>query len=490
MTTTTIKNHVCSGHPVILVETDDEQQILRDAASIKSHTVATFSATQELHHPKSETIEEMNYTGAFHWLAAQPEAAEKGIVLVIFDAHHFLEAANMYRALLDVSDSLKSNRCSIVLVAPSWNERPVELLHAAPILSFEMPTREALTAVLQSVAADQIIELNGNTEALVDAAAGMTCEEAENAFSLSLVETQGELEPTIVAREKMRLIQGTGFMQFTETISPSQIGGLSQLKDYLAAETKWRADPHLRIRGLLFVGPPGTGKTLTAYTTGAYFQRPVISLSLSECKGSHVGDSEKNTRTALRLAEAVSPCILHIDEADKALGGTSSSAETDGGTSLGMLGILLTWLQDHKKQIIVVLTANDFDHVPSALVNRLDDTFFVDLPAEAERAAIGQIHLDRLSCQYDADALGTLATVTADWTGREIERLCRIAAKRGNRAPTAADIELAARDIIPLSKTKAEQMSKDREYLRNRLRPANDPTPAKKKGPRKITQTA
>ena len=490
MTTTTIRNHVCSGHPIILVETDDEQQILRDAASIPSHTVATYSATSELVHNESETREEMSYVDAFSWLAAQPETMERGIILIVFDSHHYIEAAHFYRTLLDVSDDLKANRCSIVLVAPSWNDRPTELLHAAPILRFEMPSRAALTQVLQSVASDQEIELNGNTESLVDAAAGMTCEEAESAYALSLVETQGQLDPEIVAREKMRLIQGTGFMQFTETIDPEQIGGLSQLKSYLAAETDWRSDPQLAIRGLLFVGPPGTGKTLTAHTTGAYFQRPVISLSLSECKGSHVGDSEKNTRTALRLAEAVSPCILHIDEADKALGGTSSSAETDGGTSLGMLGILLTWLQEHRKQIIVVLTANEFDHVPSALVNRLDDTFFVDLPAEQERKAIGEIHLDRLGCEYNADALGTLATVTADWTGREIERLCRISAKRGNRAPDANDIMDAARDIIPLSKTKSEQMSKDREYLRNRLRPANDPTPAKTKGPRKITQKA
>jgi SpoVK/Ycf46/Vps4 family AAA+-type ATPase len=169
----------------------------------------------------------------------------------------------------------------------------------------------------------------------------------------------------------------------------SDIGGLGSLKDWLGKRSEaWgeRArDFGLPApRGVLLLGVPGCGKSLTAKAIGAQWKLPLLRFDVGAVFGKYVGESEANLRRALKAAEAVAPCVLWIDEMEKAF---SVSRGDDGGTTLRIFGGFLSWLQDKKSPVFVVGTANNIDQLPPELLRRgrLDEIFFVDLPSEAER---------------------------------------------------------------------------------------------------------
>lgn len=181
-------------------------------------------------------------------------------------------------------------------------------------------------------------------------------------------------------------------------------------------------------------------------------------------------------RAALQLAEAVSPCVLFLDEVEKAVGGYASSAQSDSGVTLGMVGLLLGWLQEHKAQIITVATCNDYAKLPAELTRagRFDERFFVDLPSRAEREQISEIHLEKLGCVGDRDIFSLhIAALSEGWTGAEIEQLCKSAARRGLRHLSEDLIQTCAADIKPLSRVRAAEIASLREWGRAQLRVAN-----------------
>ena len=216
------------------------------------------------------------------------------------------------------------------------------------------------------------------------------------------------------------------------------------------------------------IGIPGTGKSLTAKMVSSLWRLPLIRLDVGALFGSLVGESEDNTRKALRLAEAVAPCILWIDEMEKAL----SVGDGDGGTGMRVLGSVLTWMQDRKKPVFIVSTANDIDRLPPELLRRgrFDEIFFLDQPNAAERKAIFRVHLrkrNRDSANFDVNLL---AAKSDGYVGAEIEQAIIDAmylAFSDQAAPgrefTTADILTALHDLVPLTRSQCERM----DYLRS-----------------------
>jgi SpoVK/Ycf46/Vps4 family AAA+-type ATPase len=273
----------------------------------------------------------------------------------------------------------------------------------------------------------------------------------------------------------MKLVRQSGALEVSEPASADSLGGLGALREYVQSEVvPSMGDADLSVRGFMLVGVPGTGKSLAARVLGSILGWPVLRCDVSALKGSLVGQSEQQMRSALRLAEAVSPCVLYLDEIEKAVGGFASSAKSDGGTTLGMVGALLTWLQEHRKQIITVATCNDYSALPAELTRagRFDERFFVDLPSAQERKEIAAVHLARFNVTDEAIA-DAVADITQEWTGAEIEQLVRSAARRTRRKITPAALQEAAADIKPLSKVRAHEITQLREWGKANLRAAN-----------------
>ena len=180
--------------------------------------------------------------------------------------------------------------------------------------------------------------------------------------------------------------------------------------------------------------------------------------------GSLVGSTEANVRQALKIADAMAPCVLFLDEVEKALSGVAASGQTDSGVSARLFGTLLTWLSDHETDVFVVCTCNDIAKLPPefARAERFDGIFFLDLPGVDERKAIWKIYLQKF-------ALAQQALPKDDsWTGAEIKSCCRLA--------KLLDLPLveAARNVVPVAVTAAESVERLRTWASGRCLSAKE----------------
>jgi SpoVK/Ycf46/Vps4 family AAA+-type ATPase len=226
------------------------------------------------------------------------------------------------------------------------------------------------------------------------------------------------------------------------------------------------------------VGIQGTGKSLTAKAIAHHWHLPLLRLDVGRLFAGLVGESEARTRQMIQVAEALAPCILWIDEIDKAFSGLDGRG--DSGTANRVFGTFLTWQSEKTSPVFVVATANNVQSLPPELLRkgRFDETFFVGLPHQEERRAIFEVHLSRLRPyrlkEYDLDRL---AYETPDFSGAEIEQILVEAMHLGfsqNRDFNTDDILEAASQVVPLSRTAQEQIGQLQEWVkRGRVRPAS-----------------
>jgi SpoVK/Ycf46/Vps4 family AAA+-type ATPase len=194
-------------------------------------------------------------------------------------------------------------------------------------------------------------------------------------------------------------------------------------------------------------------------------------MDISGMKGGLVGQSETNVKNALKLVDAIAPVVIVWDEIEKAIGGYKSSSMTDSGVTLGIVGQLLTWMQERKSATFIVATTNDVTAIPPEMMRRFDEQFFFDFPTLQEREEIARIHLELLNCNVDVARM--VAENTAEWTGAEIEKLIKSAARRTKRKITGGAIVDAQRYIKPISVVRKEEVDKLCEWGRKSLRIAN-----------------
>ncbi|MGB8699751.1 MAG: AAA family ATPase, partial [Thermosynechococcaceae cyanobacterium] len=278
----------------------------------------------------------------------------------------------------------------------------------------------------------------------------------------------------LILEEKRQTIRQTQILDFypaSETIA--DIGGLDNLKDWLllrgsafSEQARQYGLPHPR--GLLLVGIQGTGKSLTAKAIAHHWHLPLLRLDVGRLFAGLVGESESRTRQMIQLAEALAPCILWIDEIDKAFGG--ADGRSDAGTAGRVFGTFITWLSEKTSPVFVVATANNIQMLPPELLRkgRFDEIFFVGLPTNEERKAIFAVHLSRVRphnlAAYDLDRL---AYETPDFSGAEIEQSLVEAMHIGfsqNRDFTHDDILEAASQIVPLARTAQSQVASLQEW--------------------------
>ncbi len=244
----------------------------------------------------------------------------------------------------------------------------------------------------------------------------------------------GAKDIDLVQTEKSQIIQKSGLLEMVKLREKMEdIGGLGKLKPWLEQKSKIFADwPAARDfgvespKGVMIVGMPGCGKSLTAKATATLFGLPLLKMDMGSLMGKYVGESEGNMRRAISVAEAVSPCVLWVDEVEKAFSGIGSGgAGSEVATRL--FGYFLTWMQEKTKQVFVVATANDISALPPELLRkgRFDEIFYVDFPNEEERNAIFKVHLEKRSKMNDQIDLKKLAKATDKYSGADIESIVK-----------------------------------------------------------------
>lgn len=378
---------------------------------------------------------------------------------------------------------------AIVVISPTADVPP-ELANHATVIEWPLPDREEIAALLDATVASLPEELqktavNGKRDAAIDAAVGLSGEEAQACFARSLVQTR-KVDPATVAQEKQRVIAREKVLEWFDPLPGGldAVGGLDNLKAWLVSRAS-AYSPRARAYGLpapkgaLLVGVPGCGKSLTAKAIATAWGVPLLRLDLGALKSKFVGESEGNLRKALRVIEAIGRCVVWLDEIEKALAGSTGEAG-DGGVSADALGAILSWMQDRSGEAFVIATANNAEKLPPELLRkgRFDEMWWIDLPNQVERAAIMGASLKAHG--RNADTIGVdltaVACATDTFTGAEIAALVPDAlfaafADEG-REPTTDDLLMAAKVVVPLAKTADDKISKLREFWAGRARPA------------------
>ncbi len=417
---------------------------------------------------------------ALKWFEENNEKA----ILVLKDYHHYLKDPLIIRKLRDLAQSLKSTQKTIVFISPTA-QIPPDLSKDITLTEFPLPNRNEIEKLLRKVINEMGLcksidetDLHG----LIDASCGLTQEEIENVLAKSLV-SSGKLEKLKVFEEKRQIVKKSGILEFIEQKNTNQtIGGLYNLRQWLKVRRSGFTEEARAIKlpppkGVMLVGVPGCGKSLTALAVSQEWQLPLIRLDLGRVFSGIVGSSENNIREALRTTEAVSPCILWIDEIEKGLSG-SQSGSSDGGTSTRVFGTVLTWMQEKKSPVFVIATANDISQLPPEFLRkgRFDEIFFVDLPSTNERTEIFDIQLRRFGWNTETLNIETLSKESEGFSGAEIEQAIVSARfdafNEGYKEISEAHILSALKQSIPLSKTMGDRIETLRKWATHRARSA------------------
>ena len=400
-------------------------------------------------------------------------------LFVLKDFHDVWTNAQVRRKLRNLSHKLKSTMKSILITTPV-NKVPEELKNEAVIDILPLPGKEGLLEQLNKLVESSGARVNLRPlgqEKLVQAALGLTISQAQRVFSKAIVGKEGVIDDRdidLVLDEKKQIIRESEALEFfSVTETPDDVGGLKILKDWLrlrerAFTEKAREYGLPMPKGIALLGIPGTGKSLTAKMISNMWRLPLLRLDVGALFGSLVGESEERTRRALNLAETIAPCIVWIDEMEKAL----AHGGLDSGTSTRVFGSILTWMQEKSAPVFIVATANDISSLPPELLRkgRFDEIFFLDLPTDEERKEIFRVHLKkrrRLPEDYDLDVL---ASHSEGYVGAEIEQAIIDAMYIGfnddEREFTTDDIVNALEHQVPLSVSQREAIGALRLWLR------------------------
>lgn len=405
-------------------------------------------------------------------------------VYLLKDIHDIWKNPRAKRHIRDILEKSSQAKAytPLVFISPVI-DIPMELERLIALYTYELPTEEEIVEQLEGMIS--FLQMNNlevpnerDRVATINALKGLTLSEIANALKESVVETKKISTEYIVAL-KEQTIKKTGLLQYiTKLGNMNNVGGFDLLKDWLddarfAFDVDTEKYKIKSAKGVILAGFPGVGKSVLAKSIAYDWNLPLLKMSMSDIMGSHVGESEKNVTRAMKLAESVSPCILWIDELEKALAGGDQSS-SDGGTTSRVISELLTWLADKEKPVFVLGTANDLTQTKDELTRagRFDEIFFLSVPSVNERMDILQIHLEKHGYEIKQTATETnhitdvdLVRIVAemeDFSGAEIEQVVVSAARRahakfckGERSEhwaTPEEFEQQAKELVPLAK--------------------------------------
>ncbi len=379
----------------------------------------------------------------------------------------------------------------VALISTPTPQLPEDLQKEVPSVEVPLPSVTQLTKLCKRAAEHQNLVFDESCQELVEAARGLTAMEAELAFGTAGAQC-GALDAgaisKVIASKKQILRRSETLEYYEPRVSFDDVGGLDQLRDWLTRRKlaygkgaqQFGLEPP---RGVMLLGIQGCGKSLIAKAIAHEWTFPLLRFDVGKVFGGIVGESERNIRHALQVAETIAPCVLWIDEIEKGLSGLSSSGSTDGGTTARVFGTFLTWMQEKDAPVFVVATANDISQLPPELLRkgRFDELFFVDLPAARERHEILTVHLDAVKNRQATDFdLDELVTRSVGFSGAELAEAVReglfAAFEQGRELETLHIVE-ALEATVPLSHTRAEDIEQLRKWAERRARAASKASP-------------
>ncbi|MER0043913.1 AAA family ATPase [Pseudomonas sp. MGal98] len=476
---------------LVLIESWDERRVLETLTGLavrRGLSLFTWSITDGLQRAgfAGEAFAESNSQepeAALRLIKADPQAS----LYVMCDLHPFLaDNPKLVRLLKEVAMVDAAHAPTLVLVSHAC-KLPPEVQRYAARFNLALPSEDELLAIVREEAARwsernrnrRVRTDNRTLQQVVKNLRGMSHAEAR-LLARNLICDDGAITQEDLPelnKAKFGLLDLDGVLSYEhDTARFADVGGLANLKRWLGERQRmFFAGEGVDIpKGMLLVGVQGSGKSLAAKAVAGLWGLPLLRLDFGCLYNKFFGETERNLREALALAEQMSPCVLWVDEIEKGL----ASGDQDGGVSQRVLGTLLTWMAERKSSVFMVATANVIDRLPPELVRkgRFDELFFVDLPEPEIRAEIFRIHLQRRELEPSAFDLAQLAAASDGFSGAEIEQVVVSALYAAQAQQQSVDNGTLLRGIkatSPLSVIMAERLAELRAWARGRTVSAN-----------------
>jgi len=402
-----------------------------------------------------------------------PETAS---IFILKDYANFLKDISIIRKLKNLSSTLKTQPKNIIIISPEINI-PESLKELITVIEFPFPTYSEIQSELKRLSnslQQDISEENLNNLTL--ACQGLSLERIRRVLS-KIIAKEGEINessPSLILEEKRQIIQQTQLLEFCKADKKlSDLGGLDNFKLWLKCRNEAFSQAAIEYglpypKGLLLVGVQGTGKSIAAKIVANEWKLPLLRLDFGRLFASLVGESESRVRNMIQIAEALSPCVLWVDEIDKAFAGTQNSG--DSGTTGRVLATFITWLSEKTTPVFVVATANNIEWIPAEILRkgRFDEVFFLSLPSRQERKAIFEVHLLKSRPNsLNNFKLDLLSDLTKNFSGAEIEQVIIDGMRLGfneKREFNNEDLIVAIQNCVPLAKTKNKEIKALQEW--------------------------
>ncbi|MFW6358583.1 MAG: AAA family ATPase [Chroococcales cyanobacterium] len=483
-----IKTLILSFHPVIAIETVEEERVESLLEAVASQLrlplyqwtitggLVKFTNTPVLHGTTKpevllENLKKFKIEGIF----------------LLKDFDDYLKNSSLSRQFREVMHQFTQNHSTMILTGTSIN-LPAEVNHSVVHYDLQLPEIPELylvfRSIVQSLKVKHRIKVQLSSQdlnQLLRALSGMTLNQARQVLAYAAL-VDGKLFPGDIKRvleRKAQMIREGGLLEYyPEEDNCYELGGFIGLKQWLRKAkvgfTKEAKSLNLNPpKGILLVGIQGCGKSLSAKAIAREWQLPLLKLDAGRLYDKYIGESEKNFRQAIKLAESMSPVVLWIDEIEKAFSGGSDS-QADGGLSRRLFGSFLTWLQEKREEVFVVATANDISTLPPEFLRkgRFDEIFFVDLPTAEERQEIFKIHLSLRKQDITKFHLEKLILISDGYSGAEIEQSVISALYQSLylKQPLTTELLLAEiQQMIPLSVSRKEDIERLKKLASDRF---------------------
>lgn len=466
-------HHIRSLTRLLYVVTDEEDRFIKDLHhQMKKHEerIWVFNAAFGLRRivdlvrdwssrAHGEEAATLNINAALTQIY-KDDPKEKENFYIITDPHRWFRDDHVVRRVENIvhqlHQDLKSVKC-LIFVGPS-RSIPLPLARYFEVVQDPGPGDEEIRTLSETVCQQIPTKVPDNPELLFR---GMTTYEIEQAITQSVVRTKKDavnpkrVDPSFVADYKRNGLKKSDLIQIINTsdISFKSVGGADRFKEWARLHQACWTEEGRRFRlrpprGILLMGVYGCGKSLCAKALATEWKLPLVQFEMGRIRSSLVGDSENNLHRALRLVESVAPCVMYLDEAEKELSGSQSSAQSDAGTTSRLLSILSTWTQDNKAPVCMVMTANSLKTLPPEMVNRMSSRFFFDIPDEEARIDIIRIHAEAFGQDASGFNLANLSERADQLVGREIEQAVEDAMVRSfNARKTRLDEEILGDEL-------------------------------------------
>lgn len=482
----------------ITAEKQRALDMLTELSKALNHNILVHSMSTGIYNLVNGEIinNEKNVMAALDYIAETLKTKENQ-TFVLSDISDIETDTFTARYLADIINTADKRSSSIIVITSDGVWTNLQRLGIS--FKLDLPTEEELLVIIKETLAPYQIQLKSEWDEndfkeVANILLGISKNEARNVISTLVA--KGSLEKKDLVDLKFTKdnlfsdISGLEKIALEENLT---FGGLENLKDWLDEKHKLlRAERKEELkrrgiiapRGILLMGVPGCGKSLSAKAIATRWQMPLYLLDFSTIQGKYVGQSEQQLKEALDTAGYVSPCVLWIDEIEKGLAGTSDST----GVTNRLIGQFLFWLQENRKEVFIVATANNIHDLPPELLRkgRFDEIFFVDLPSEKERFEIISLYIQKyLNVKVSEAILNNLVSLSEKFSGADIESTIRNVAYHVIADNVTLSVEMLAdafKNTMPTYKASAEKVEKIREWAKDKtIRASKDERTAEKK---------